>query len=527
MKRMTRSDRRSVASSLLVTAVLLSPLGCGPSASDEPLSGATIVIRHDEIFGDLQRPAVPFDHGRHTEVLEGEDCGTCHTQITEGEAPYAFVPAGITDATAAMDHFHDRCIGCHEERRKAGDEEPPVTCGDCHTRGVEQRAAEHVGADWDYAVHSKHVVGLNQECEACHHVLDETAGKLVYAEGHEGACQDCHGAVADGDTPSLRTAAHEQCVQCHLTRGQQGQAAGPTACDACHAEREPVDAATLAILPRLERGQPDTIDIELDGGRLSAVTFDHKGHESRAQFCRDCHHESMESCHECHTLGGDEEGAGVTAQMAFHAPGSEASCVGCHDAETRKPGCAGCHQLMPASMPRESCAICHTRDTAAELVSAEANSGGAVDHASAFKADAPRLAPTAILGDAPEQVTLDGLVADYSAVTYPHQQVYEALRDTAAGSELAKSFHGSDETLCYGCHHNSPAGQTPPACGTCHERTTFDDRTPGRPGLMAAYHLQCLGCHQTMEIEPQSCAKGCHTPATGPAKESGKVEETR
>lgn len=524
---MIRTDLIRITSAVGIVALVLATFGCGESASDEPLSGATIVIQHGEVFGELQRPAVPFDHARHTEILGDKGCQDCHSEIGEGGHSYTFVPSTIQGASQVMDEFHGRCLGCHEEQRASGDLSPPLACADCHQRGIGERPTEHADAGWDYQVHSRHVIGQGNQCETCHHQFDEPSAKLVYVKGEEGACQDCHGRSADGDTPSLRTAAHQQCVQCHLDRARKSQTAGPTTCVGCHEERPEVDPAVIAALPRLDRGQSDTLEIELDGGRLAAVGFDHKGHETRTQFCRDCHHASMESCHECHTLEGTGEGGGVTAQMAFHATSSQNSCVGCHEERTRETGCAGCHQLMPAEMPRETCTVCHAGDSPAELASAEANSGGDVHHASAFVAAAPTVAQVAILGDAPDDVTIDGLAADYSVVTYPHKAVYEALRDTTSSSELAQAFHGTDETLCYGCHHNSPAGQKPPACGTCHERMTFDERTPGRPGLKAAYHLQCLGCHQAMKIEPQTCAEGCHTPASGQTTESEKAEETR
>jgi len=498
-------------------ALMAGIAGCGSTASDEPLPGGTILIQHEELFGKLQRPPVAFDHARHVEILEDPDCSDCHEGIAGDEDPYSFVPADVVPGRAAMDGFHDGCLACHEERRAAGSGgeqiQPAVACGDCHQREIEERPIDHADAGWDYVVHAQHVRGLDEKCEECHHVLDEQTKQLVYAKDQEESCQTCHGPVEVDGIPSLRAAAHEQCIQCHLTRRAAQQTAGPTACNACHGEREVPDAATLAALPRLERGQPDTVQITVEGGQLEPVAFDHRAHENRAGFCRDCHHDSTASCGECHTLDGAEKGQWVNAQLAFHDAEAPQSCIGCHNEQKRAGGCVGCHQLMPAELPRGSCAICHVADTVHDLELAESMGAGELDSATAVASVIPAPpSPTTILDEAPESVTIDQLTDEYSAVEYPHRQVYEKLRDTAGASSLAQHFHGSDETLCYGCHHNSPAGQKPPACISCHEQALFDDRRPGRPGLKAAYHLQCMDCHQAMEIEPQACGTGCHTP---------------
>ena len=54
---------------------------------------------------------------------------------------------------------------------------------------------------------------------------------------------------------------------------------------------------------------------------------------------------------------------------------------------------------------------------------------------------------------------------------------------------------------------------TPPKCGSCHS-AKIDPRVPERPTLKAAYHLQCMGCHDGMDVArplDTSCAS-CHKP---------------
>jgi hypothetical protein len=75
-------------------------------------------------------------------------------------------------------------------------------------------------------------------------------------------------------------------------------------------------------------------------------------------------------------------------------------------------------------------------------------------------------------------------------------------------SKHAAALHGD----CATCHHYRPldpeASETV-ACKACH-RHAFDPELPGRIGLKAAYHMQCLGCHEQMNEGPVSCNAGCH-----------------
>jgi hypothetical protein len=79
------------------------------------------------------------------------------------------------------------------------------------------------------------------------------------------------------------------------------------------------------------------------------------------------------------------------------------------------------------------------------------------------------------------------------------------------GDRLASAFHTDPATLCSGCHHNSPPSMNPPKCGSCHGTTT-DPKSPGRITLKAAYHLQCMGCHERMKVEfvVKTDCTGCH-----------------
>jgi hypothetical protein len=115
------------------------------------------------------------------------------------------------------------------------------------------------------------------------------------------------------------------------------------------------------------------------------------------------------------------------------------------------------------------------------------------------------------VADIPEKVTIRVLSKDYEPVELPHRKIVLTLADGLKESELAKYFHTDIGTLCQGCHHNSPAALKPPQCASCHGQP-FQEGDLFRPGLMAAYHQQCMGCHDQMKIEKpaaRDCA-GCH-----------------
>ena len=91
----------------------------------------------------------------------------------------------------------------------------------------------------------------------------------------------------------------------------------------------------------------------------------------------------------------------------------------------------------------------------------------------------------------------------------PHRQIVQALVKGIGDSKLAAYYHADPGTICQGCHHNSPIAKKPPQCGSCHGKP-FDEKKPHTPGLLGAYHIQCMGCHAEMGIEkPVGCTE-CH-----------------
>ncbi len=83
--------------------------------------------------------------------------------------------------------------------------------------------------------HPRHETGLSDKgCGVCHHVFDKTLNKLVYAEGEEAACNQCHLKDASKNIPALREAGHEMCTGCHRNLIKEKKPAGPTTCGECH-----------------------------------------------------------------------------------------------------------------------------------------------------------------------------------------------------------------------------------------------------------------------------------------------------
>jgi hypothetical protein len=83
--------------------------------------------------------------------------------------------------------------------------------------------------------HTRHEESLGESgCARCHHVFDKEQNKLVYAEGEESACYECHLDQQDKNTLSLRDASHAGCTGCHRALKKQNKPAGPTTCGECH-----------------------------------------------------------------------------------------------------------------------------------------------------------------------------------------------------------------------------------------------------------------------------------------------------
>jgi hypothetical protein len=382
----------------------------------------------------------------------------------------------------------------------------------------------------DKSLHYRHTKAQANKCEACHHEFDAKTKKLFYAKGQEATCRYCHRGQTEENRIDMRSAAHLDCVNCHRQALAQQKKAGPSKCSGCHDATQQLLIAKVEPIARLERKQPDTVFIKTGlpaptspdqrQTRMGRVAFNHKSHEQSNDTCRVCHHESLNACSKCHTPAGTPEGKQIKLEQAFHQIQSDHSCIGCHDKRQQNKNCAGCHGFLAQQRPRDlnGCQRCHApRPAAAEEPPSPAPLPAAdgahpTDPAAeALLASRTIVAPHFSDEEVPEKVKIKHISAKYEAAEMPHRKIVTTLVKHIGESKMAGTFHNDRTTLCQGCHHNSPAALKPPSCASCHGKP-FDPRQPDKPGLMAAFHRQCMECHQAMGIkrpDSRDCS-GCH-----------------
>lgn len=503
-------------------------------------------------FGDLDKPEVIFLHDAHTEALDkkGKDCTACHLpqsnkipgdieEAVKGIDPLSpkFKRLEDTARKEVMDIYHTFCIDCHTQMKAEGDESGPVTCGKCHQETDRVSTRQPMG--FDRSLHYRHSKTQEKKCERCHHKYDAEAEKLVYDKGNEGTCRYCH-LEADADIPpyvedktqisklSMREASHLDCIECHRKMTAKKQKAGPIQCRGCHSPEAQAKIETVKDIPRMERKQPDMVlvktgepatrdDEDLGAVRMNAVPYNHKAHEAYNDTCRVCHHASMETCSRCHTIGGSKLGDEVKLEQAYHMISSRKSCLGCHEENKQQgPKCSGCHYFMSPHRKQkdETCLKCHQEMTDSwerTLKKAEKkeDSEAMKELAEEMLKDRTYLKETYSDEDIPEKLVIKEMMDQYEGAEFPHRKIVKKLQSNISEDKLAGFFHSDKGTLCQGCHHNSPPSKKPPKCVTCHGKP-FDQNNPLRPGLLAAYHRQCMTCHEQMKIEKPTGCTGCH-----------------
>ena len=84
-------------------------------------------------------------------------------------------------------------------------------------------------------------------------------------------------------------------------------------------------------------------------------------------------------------------------------------------------------------------------------------------------------------------------------------------RDEYEPVRFMHSKHAALVNDCSRCHHARPAeanASETVRCSACHQEA-FKPKFPERLGLKAAYHIQCMGCHEEEKKGPVDCL-GCH-----------------
>ena len=491
-----------------------------------------LVIAHTEIFGKLQRPQVVFDHSRHAGALKKEGCNACHPLTPDGDYIFDFpFKAANKTAKETEDLYHEKCISCHKKAIKEKKKSLPVRCGDCHVKKFESFTIKYPVFEFDSALHDKHVKKLKEktgkeDCGLCHHTYDieeeDEALRLVYEKGTEESCYYCHELgkkrgpeltaitqVAAKKGLSIRKASHQQCLNCHLEYQKKGdKETGPTDCMKCHTGKYKT-VAELEKVPRPNRDQPKRAFITIEGAKMKGVHFDHSFHEKNTKNCRFCHHETLNTCKKCHGLTGIPEGKWINIAGAYHDMLSEKSCAGCHKKKKSEKDCAGCHHrmletdILSNDSNKAICSSCHSGKREGSISSK------------------PLSLSALNTTEVSEKVTIKIIEKEYEPSVFPHRKVISKLIEISNESRMATYFHKNTQTICKGCHHRSSAEaevqkNQPPFCRNCHA-ISFDKQNLNRPRLLAAYHRQCLGCHEEMNIRQKGCTD-CHK-----EKSQGKV----
>ncbi len=497
--------------------ILIVMAGCGSSEAEAP-EGRSDLIVLDEIarFGAPERPLVLFPHDMHTRALtaENKDCRACHPKDESGRwsirfqrhfEPFRDVENRGDEFTRLRDLYHEGCISCHAEFADADKATGPVSCGQCHAQPAEY-ASTVLPIMMDLSLHYRHLLANSDSCDVCHHQYDESEQKLIYVKGEERSCRDCHRESTVDNRLSMRLAAHNSCVNCHDRKKQ-----GVTDCAGCHDAERRKQIVVVENPPRLKRGQPDFTLIapprdEWEHSKLGTVPFSHVHHEEFTQTCRVCHHESLQACSDCHTLRGDETASGINLQTAMHQIDSEHSCVGCHDQEKDAARCAGCHGFMKQNeLSEHACEICHAGPGTARLEQVRDRYNSIAD----FKPSPSAMSLSFTSAEIPDTVEIGVIANEYQPARFPHGKIVRTLMAYIDSNRVAMHFHGHEDVVCQGCHHHSPIGKVPPLCENCHGEP-FDRTALHRPGLYGAYHRQCIGCHQRMDILDARDCTGCH-----------------
>ena len=98
---------------------------------------------------------------------------------------------------------------------------------------------------------------------------------------------------------------------------------------------------------------------------------------------------------------------------------------------------------------------------------------------------------------------------------YLNSPLISAVEDHYEGVRFNHGQHAAQAGDCSVCHHLRPEQDVEYSphpetvrCSACHQKS-FDPRVAERPGLKAAYHQRCIGCHKQQHAGPQVCTD-CH-----------------
>ncbi len=356
---------------------------------------------------------------------------------------------------------------------------------------------------FDKPLHDYHTEILGKDCKGCHHV-----------KGKETSCRKCHKEADRKKLISMKNVSHLSCIGCHR------EMSGPVNCNECHTEKREDKMGRSDKAPISTQTKPDVMHEGEDPDRhrgvpvnkMGNVYFDHEIHREYLDKCDIPLRSESGSCTEtCHAAG-SKQGKMVTTDNAMHEIDNKKGCVGCHEDKKKNRECAGCHGVMERGKNFNTiCMKCHVEAPENKGIAALERESKAAKHHGSRRPSFEWM----LEKDIPEKVIIDKLSDQYGAVELPHRRIIDSVLFDINKSKLASHFHNGKETICLGCHHNSPKGKTL-RCYACHSISS-DDKDLSRPGLKVAYHQQCIGCHELMGIEsPKATAcVDCHRVING------------
>lgn len=108
------------------------------------------------------------------------------------------------------------------------------------------------------------------------------------------------------------------------------------------------------------------------------------------------------------------------------------------------------------------------------------------------------------LRDCPRE---DLITIRHSAASGPVSIILDRFKDRYGSVVFSHRLHAEMADMgggCESCHHYNTEGPVL-SCGSCHEPGSANEL--GKPGLIAAYHRQCISCHREWQrtVECRSC----------------------
>ena len=539
---------------LLLATVAANATGCDGTTEPGAPTELKCVNCHQQTWITTNDPV-------HQDAGFGQDCATCHVNLTWRPAPgyqhSAAFPLENSHATLT-------CKQCHSAPGKL-----PVACVGCHL------------AQWQGAKDPDHAASaISQVCQTCHDTKDWVPApgyqhnKFPLTGKHKTAgCNGCH----SKPSPLPLT-----CVGCHLAQWQGAKdpdhqsADISKECKTCHDtagwspapgynhDKFPLSGAHKSAKCSSCHSEPSPLPLTCAGCHLSqwqASAKPNHGESGFGQTCETCHDTSAWSpaplfphdkffpllgkhkttpCAACHTTAKPPKlcsGCHLAQWQGATQPnhslmGLSKQCESCHDNNAWKPAPGYKHNKYPllGKHKAASCASCHTSAAPPPSLCAGCHlpqwqSAKDPDHVAVAMSKTCQTCHT-VNGWKP--------APGYKHNTYPLQGKHVGVSCGACHKPTGKT-----PTTCEGCHMavwhqttnpNHAALGLSQACAGCHavsgwKPAKFPNHNPLFP-ISSGKHtnIACATCHTTSDWKAFSCvSSGCHPKSKMDKEHLGEV----